>query len=271
MFNIKQLTMVPKGRLVIIGNTNNGEETISKDDSLSAEIIDCLAKEKNDRIEIIASGSSISSLQEKWRNSLLNFGFSNFDFLNIDESKALDENYLLNRLSSAKTILFVGDHSRTYDILKKSEILRFLYKKYLFDSSFTVAAKTMGATCVPGVIIDESKNEGIKLAPGLGFLNNCIIDTEYVQQTKFEKLAYAILKNRDFIGLGLGENTLLIVENGCMATCKGSGTAMVINAKNVDQSNADLVKEGGSIYVKNMKGRILRDGCRINLNTGEAC
>lgn len=264
--------MVPQGRLIIIGNaklkTTGKSETVSANNFPSREIVDFLTEYKTDRIEVITAGSATEDMQGKCSGVFSEIGFNNFGFIHISEDN-VNENYLLNRLSEAKTVFFIGDQSRTYEVLKNSGILRHLYKKYLFENGFTIAGLNLGAMCIPGVMMcDTMNNENMELAPGLGFLNNCIVDAQF-EQTTFKKLVYTVIQNREFLGVGLGENTALIVNNGFLATCKGSGAVVIVDAKDVRQEHVDLVMKGSSVFAERMKGHVLTHGRVINLRSGE--
>ncbi|WP_265131522.1 cyanophycinase [Chryseobacterium oranimense] len=261
--------MIPAGRLLIIGNTKctpHLDITPQKTGYplLSSDILHCLAKEKDDRIEIIVSDARSDSFKKECHDALTETGFSNFDFLHIHDLNLPDEDYYLKRLSKAKTIFFVGDQSRTYDILKRSGIIRFLYRKYMFDSGFTIAGMSLGALCIPGIMLVGREDSSSGMIPGLGFLTHCIVDSQFVHKTRFEKLASTVIQHREFLGLGLGSDTALIIEKGWFASCRGTGTIMVINARNVKKESNE-----SSVYVKNLKGRILINGCTINLMNGE--
>ncbi|MBT2620115.1 Type 1 glutamine amidotransferase-like domain-containing protein [Chryseobacterium sp. ISL-6] len=261
--------MVPQGRLLIIGDrqfNHSSDKIDNKNYNFpSREILDLLSKIKTDRIEIITPVCFPESFIEDCSNILYEMGYTNFDFLPINNGLT-DEKYL-QRFSDAQTIFFIGDQTKTYNILKSSGIIKVLYRKYIFEDTFTVAGMSLGAMCIPGIMIHENINNNFELIPGLGFLNNCIVDTQFVHKTRFKKLVHTIIQNRDFLGLGLGENTALMIEKGCLASCRGTGTVMMINAKNViPDSNLSNDK---SIFLKNLKGRILVEGCTINLNSGE--
>jgi len=264
--------MTPAGRLLIIGNTKHktdeGEtgNNHSGRFNVAPEFLNILTAKKDDRIEIITSGCLPSAdFRNECCDSLSHMGFSNFDFLHIEEP--LDEKQCLERLSEAKTVFFIGEQSRIYSILKNSAVIRLLYKRYLYESHFTIAGLCRGAQCIPGIMMLDGEDNMINLEPGLGFINHCIIDTQF-QNTRFKQLALTAIKHQQFLGMGMGENTALIIEKGCLATCKGSGTIMVINARYIKESDPDYRPD--CIYLKNLKGRVLIDGCKINLQSGDA-
>lgn len=273
--------MVPKGRLLIIGGKEdrNGTKPEMEDinnDFTPNEILKHLVKDKNDRIEIITTATSDpESTQDTYRKTLKEIGYNNFDFLHICDTKPEHEEYYLKRLSNAKTVFFTGgDQEKICDILLNSEINKLLNEKYMKEDGFTIAGTSAGAMCMPKIVICEAVNgeaiveNDIKFDEGLGFINNCIIDTHFVHRGRFGRLAHAVILHRNYWGLGLGEDTALLVENGCEASCKGSGMVLVISAKDIKQTNIDFVKEGDPVYAENLTVHILIDDCSINLSNG---
>ncbi|MGK6344401.1 cyanophycinase [Chryseobacterium sp. DT-3] len=263
--------MTPAGRLLIIGNTRDktdeGETGNNHSDrfNVAPEFLNVLTSRKDDRIEIITSACLPSAdFRKECSDSLGRMGFSNYGFLHIKNH--LDEKHCLERLLKAKTVLFVGEQFRIYSILKNSAVIRLLYKRYLYESHFTIAGLCLGAQCIPGIMMLEGENNMINLEPGLGFINHCIIDTQY-QTAHFKRLALTAIKHQQFLGIGMAENTALIIEKGYLATCKGSGTIMVINARHIKKTDPDYRPD--FIYPKNLKGHILIDGCKINLKSGD--
>lgn len=128
--------------------------------------------------------------------------------------------------------------------------------------------------CMPEIIICEAENgeaiieNDIQLGEGLGLLDNSIVDTHFVHRGRFGRLAHAVLKNPELYGLGLGEDTALLIENGNKAICKGSGMVIVISAKNVTMTNVLSADANCPIYAENLKVNILTNGCLIDLSTG---
>lgn len=107
----------------------------------------------------------------------------------------------------------------------------------------------------------------LKTSSGLGFLQNCIIDTHFIKRGRFARLAHAIIINPDQLGVGLGEDTALIIKNGSEAECRGSGMVVIIDGKSIRQTNITTVKEDEAVYVENLKVHLLVKNCRFSIKT----
>jgi len=253
--------MIPKGRLIITGDRQVADPEEPCRQHLSfEEIFQLISKNTSDCIELISTSENSIN---KYSEMLLNLGYSNFDSIHIHEFQPLGDNFH-ERLSKANVVVFLDNIPEVMEMLNGSSILDLLYRKYLLESNFTIAGIGNGGMCISKLII---KKDGTSV--GLGFINNCIIDTQFDYKTRFKTLVRTVISNNDCLGLGLTEGMVLIIEQGSHVYCKGKGSVMLVNARNVSKDNIKAVEKGASIFVKNLKGHILMDGSRLNLINGE--
>lgn len=272
--------MTVKGKLLIIGGKEDRSDNHIKIEETNNkfspyEILKLLADSKSDRIEIITTASSEpEDLKKTYTETFSKIGFDNFGFMHIcdeSENKEYEE-----RLRKAKTVFFTGgDQNRICKKLIHSPINALLKEKYSNEEGFMIAGTSAGAMCMPEIIISEAENgeaivdNDIELGKGLGLINNSLVDTHFVHRGRFGRLSHAVLLNPDLFGLGLGEDTALLIEQGHLATCKGSGMVVVISAKEINQTNVSEASEGCPVYAENLKVHLLTDNCRLNLQEGK--
>lgn len=268
--------MTPKGRLLLIGgkedNNDNNPEMKNKNRNFKPEeILKLLVKSKDDRIEVITTATSDpEDMQETYTKTFKEIGYTNFDFLDICDDQ-VHADYHFKRIKEAKAVFFTGgDQERICKTLEKSVINDLLKKKYQ-EEDFTIAGTSAGAMCMPEIVIVEAENgeaileHDIELDSGLGIIKSCIVDTHFVHRARFGRLVHAVILHRDCWGIGLGEDTALLIENGYNAICRGSGMAWILNAKDIRQTNIETVEKGFPVYAENLKVHILTDNCKIDL------
>jgi len=272
--------MIPKGKLLIIGGNedrSDADNEMEKQnrDFIPHEILKLLVSDKDDRIEVITTASSEpESMRRMYRETFDQIGFTNYDFLHLCDEHMHSDHYF-KRIEDAKTVFFTGgDQNKICDELKDSAIIDLLLKKYKNENGFLVAGTSAGAMCMPSVIISDAENgeaildADIKLVPGMNFISSCIVDTHFIHRGRFGRLAHASILHPDKWGVGLGEDTALLIENGHLARCKGSGMVVIISGKEIQQTNIQSVEKGEPVYAENLKVHILTDGCTINFNDG---
>ncbi|MFC3161576.1 cyanophycinase [Chryseobacterium arachidis] len=148
-----------------------------------------------------------------------------------------------------------------------------LRRKYKEEDDFMIAGTSAGAMCMPKIVILEAINGeaileyDIELNSGFGFIENCIIDTYFVHRARFVRLAHATILHQECWGIGLGEDTALLIEEGYKATCRGSGSVWIINAREIGQTNTEMAEKGFPIYAENLKVHILTDNCKIDFSS----
>jgi len=227
--------MIPKGRLIIIGGKEDKDgsdpEMKSKNNNFSPkEILKLLVKSKDDRIEVITTATSDpEDMRETYTKTFKEIGYSNFDFLDICDDQ-IHADYHFKRIKEAKTIFFTGgDQEKICKTLEQSVITNLLKEKYRNEEDFTIAGTSAGAMCIPKIVIVEAVNgeaileHDIEFDTGLGFLENCIIDTHFIHRARFGRLVHAVLLNRECWGIGLAKIQLLSLKTDTMLPVEDPG------------------------------------------------
>lgn len=95
----------------------------------------------------------------------------------------------------------------------------------------------------------------VKITTGLAFVNDVIIDSHFEKRGRFGRLAQAVATNPGCIGIGLGEDTGMLITAGNKMEAIGSGCVIIIDGHDIGYSN---IADAGSPYsIENLKKRIL--------------
>lgn len=271
--------MNPKGKLLIIGGQEDRDDTKVEmkgrnSEFMSLEILKLLASDKNRRIEVITTASSEpESMRDTYQKTFDEIGYTNFGFMHILREQT-DED--LGRLKDAGVVFFTGgDQNTICKALKGTQANKLLMEKYYSEEDFLIAGTSAGAMCMPEIIIDggeegEAMLKGdIKLGSGLDLLPRCIVDTHFIHRGRFGRLSHAVIIRQDCLGIGLGEDTALLIENGYRATCKGSGMTVIIDPKNISRTNIERVEKGDPVFAENLVVHLYTDGCSFDLRQDE--
>ncbi len=273
---------IPKGRLLIIG----GAEDKGKGDVdmayhnpkfVEMEILKKLVrgKSRNPRIEVITTASNEPQKQKKkYEEAFKKVGYNNVGFMNIQTKTEANDEKFLTRIKKAKTVLFSGgDQFKIATILGGTSVVKAIREKYFTDKDFTVAGTSAGAAVAPEVMIQSGGTyealfeSDLKTGGGLGLLEGCIIDTHFIKRGRFGRLAQAIIRNPGQMGIGLGEDTAIIVQKGREVKCLGSGMVVIIDGREIEHTNINEVKDDRAIYVDNLRVHLLVKDCRFNIET----
>ena len=271
--------MIPKGRLIIIGGHEdkgevNGQNLAihkKKKSRSHFEILGMLIlniPRAHHVIEIIASASSIpEEMEELYINSYKQAGFTHVGFIKVENKEDSNNSVSIKRIQSAHAVFFTGgDQIKLISLLTQTELLRAIRKKYYSDKNFIVGGTSAGAMVMPetiitGGLIGSALYKGdIKIAKGFDFIKDVIVDTHFIKRGRFARLAHAVTLNPTCLGIGLEEDTALIISAGNQAECIGSGMVILIDGSKIGATNIDTVDDATPIIVENLKVSIIAEG-----------
>ena len=272
--------MMPKGKLIIIGGaldkgsfTENTfadqvEENLNFfEKGILKRIIDESKHQKNSRIEIVPTASKIPDLVGvEYARAFGYLGAENVGVLNIENREEALSLAALDRIAAADVIFFTGgDQLRLTSIFGGTLIHDLLLKKYL-EEDFLYVGTSAGAACASkNMIYQGSSREAllkgeIKITSGLGFMDNVIIDTHFVQRGRIGRLFQAVVGNPKTLGIGLGEDTGLLIKNGVSMEALGSGLVIIVDGRQILDSNITDVALGEPISIKNLVVHVMSQG-----------
>lgn len=271
--------MNAKGKLLIIGGAEDkvGEPPDiieQKKEFRRYEILsELLPDSKTKKIEIITTGSEVQDeVKKTYLKVFHELGFKNLGFIPIKERNEAKRKDFLKRTEEAGAMFFTGgDQFRLSTILGGTPIIEILKRRYVEDESFLIAGTSAGAMVMSSVMITSGGltealiYRNLSTSSGLGLLPSCIVDTHFIKRGRFGRLAHAIIMNPEQLGIGLGEDTALIIKNGDDAECRGSGMVVIIDGRNIGQTNITNVVEGEAVFVENLKVHLLVRGCRFSI------
>jgi cyanophycinase len=275
--------MTPKGKLLIIGGAEDREDGAELEMEEKSEQFERFKVLKellpgghiDGKIEVISTASSTPEEMEKmYKETFSEIGYQNVGFLRITNKMEARNELFCERVKAANAVFFTGgDQLRISTIIGGTEIGTVLKDKYLEDEHFIIAGTSAGAMVMSEIMIsgggtgEALLGSDLQTASGLGFLGGCIIDTHFIKRGRFSRLAHAIVINPRNLGIGLGEDTALIIHNGNEAECRGSGMVVLIDGANICQTNISEAGQSCPVYVENLKVHLLTENCRVNLET----
>ena len=272
--------MIPKGTLLIIG----GAEDKGDNDKLEMarknrefkhfEILHLLLKGKK-KVEIITTGSEMQEeVKKKYQQTFDKIGFKNTGYIPIEDKNEARLSKYIKRIEKADAIYFSGgDQFRLSTILGGTPIIDLILKRFHEDKNMVVAGTSAGAMVMSKIMISVGgTNEALlkndtQTTAGFGLLEHCIVDTHFIKRGRFGRLAHAVIINPGQLGVGLGEDSALLVKNGKDAECLGSGMVVIIDGSAIGQTNIADAEDEHAVFVENLKVHLLVKGCRFNLES----
>lgn len=261
--------LVPKGKLIAVGGAEDkgidletGELYRNNLNFFELGILRRIVKESGgptDRIEVITTASMIPhEVGNNYLNAFGKIGCTNIGVLHIrNREDAINKDYI-ERLKQADCIMFSGGNQlRLSSVFGGTDFLQILHNRYQ-DENFVIAGTSAGAMAMSNTMIYEGnatrahlKGE-VKMTTGLGFMDDVIIDSHFEKRGRFGRLAQAVASNPSCLGIGLGEDTGMLVTGGNQVEAIGSGMVMIIDGHEIRHSNIADIPEGNPISVEKL-------------------
>lgn len=281
--------MNPKGKLIIIGGAvdkgsfteKNFDKQVEKnlnffETGILRRLINESKHKENSRIEIITTASKIpKEVGPEYARALEFLGAKNVDVLYIENREhALDESSVV-RLKAADVVMFTGgDQLRLTSILGGTPFHNLLIEKYQ-NEEFIFAGTSAGAAAASSSMIYQgSSSEAllkgeVKITTGLGLIDDVVIDTHFVHRGRIGRLFQAVVGNPRILGIGLGEDTGLLITNKNNMEAIGSGLVILVDGRNIKDTNLTQIEMGQPISIKNLVVHVMSMGDFYDLSTHE--
>ena len=220
------------------------------------------------RMEVVTTASMIpNEVGENYLNAFGKIGCTNVGLMPIrNRSDAMEKEYI-ERLKKCDALMFSGGNQlRLSATFGGTEFLEIALSRYTEEKNFIVAGTSAGAMAMSNTMIYEGnattahlKGE-VKITTGLGFMDDVIFDSHFEKRGRFGRLAQAIASNPSAVGIGLGEDTGMLIKDGNNMEAIGSGLVMIIDGHDIMHSNIADIPDGNPISVENIKVHFCEKG-----------
>ncbi|GGG45384.1 cyanophycinase [Hymenobacter glacieicola] len=258
----------PLGTLVALGGGD--------DDAMLALLRDLLP-EVGSPVEIITAASRDDTRSGRaYERALRELGCTGARHLRISEQHPADAPDTLRRLRRAGLVFFTGgDQERITDFLQETEFLGVLRERYQQEATFIIAGTSAGAAVMPEYMVVQGygwralRKGGTQTSAGLGLIAHLIIDQHFVERGRFGRLAHALLTHPTCLGVGLAEETGVIIRGGRYAEVFGDGVVTVVDGRDLQGSNLSQVRRGEPVSGQNLRVHLLVAGQHLDLASRE--
>ncbi len=270
--------MSVKGTLIPIGG--NEDKGIEQSEIYTLEyiqkgILSRVVRESGGKeavIVVIPTASSIpNEVSENYLNAFKKLGCENVHIMDIRNRDEAEDPLHLELMKKANCVMFSGgDQSKIVQYIGGTQLHQIIRERYEKDP-FVIAGTSAGAMCmsqemIKGGGIKEAFTKGaVSMGEGMGFIPNLIIDSHFIRRGRFGRLAEAVARFPKMIGIGLAEDTGLVIKNCNMAEVIGSGMVILFDPRKLKHNNQKVVQDGSPMSLTNLKTHILANGDRFDI------
>ncbi|MBW2960456.1 cyanophycinase [Mesonia aestuariivivens] len=273
--------MSEKGILIIIGGNEDkgmGIETSEQDhlefieESILARVVQETGGTES-HIVVVPTASRIpEEVAQNYLEAFKKLNCSNISIADIRNREDAEDKKNIHLIEQADCVLFSGgDQSKITHKIGGTKIHQILLERYK-NEKFVIAGTSAGAMCMSQEMITggggkELFNKGsVSMGQGLGFIPNLTIDSHFIRRGRFGRLAEAVSRFPEYIGVGLAENTGLVVKKCKTFEVIGSGMIILFDASELKYSNQNDIKVGEQMTIVDLKTHVLASGCHFNLD-----
>jgi len=255
------------GRLIIIGGGEKKDEerTILKE----------VARQANGGklVVVTVATEEPEEVWKEYREIFKEIGVKKLEHLDvrIREEATSPKRYKL--LEGAKVVFFTGgDQLKITSQLGDSAVYQNIER--IYQEGGTVAGTSAGASVMSETMLvsgdaEQSHQIGkmLAMAPGLGLIQNVVVDQHFAERGRLSRLLGAIAQNPRHLGMGIDENTAVIVHGQESLEVIGKGAVYVLDGSgstysNLGERDEDMEK---TMSVFDVKLHVLSEGNRFNL------
>jgi cyanophycinase len=271
MENQKAECPVPVGTLVVIGGKENKsgkpDDRVQEKNGSPFEILKTMVKlcnKEDPLIEIITTASSEGDESfEDYVKVFSKIGVKRTRHIHHKSRGEVMSEDFAHRVKEADIFFFAGgDQLKLTSVYGGTNFLMALKERYIYEPVI-IAGTSAGAMALSTPMIYAGSNEvqelsgEIKVTTGLEFMKDICIDTHFVHRGRFVRMAQVIITNPGCLGLGIEEDTAMIVRNGTDVTVIGSGIVIVIDGLHADHPDVDAFANQDAVSIRNLTVHLL--------------
>ncbi|HEY7184066.1 MAG TPA: cyanophycinase [Blastocatellia bacterium] len=264
--NGRRSSSAPAGTLFAIGGAEDRRDTkvilshLAERIGSGKLVISTLASEYGDEV------------WEVYRKLFVSMGVKHVKHLGINHRDETSKDPRLDMLADAKAVFFTGgDQLRITSRLggtALSELIEEIYRR-----GGIIGGTSAGATALGEMMLVGSPDEGIckvsdvHMTPGLGLARNMIIDQHFSERGRIRRLLGAVAQNPRMLGVGIDEDTAIVIESDGTFHTLGSGAVYIVDGHDLTHTNISQVSFSRAMSVFGVKLHALSSGDRFDIHS----
>lgn len=251
------------GTLVIIGGGEDREG--------SKKILDEVARRVGKSRVVVTTVASHEpeGYFEQYDRAFHDLGIEDVVELDIRERHEASCQDTVAKLDGAGAIFFSGgDQLRITSQIGDTPMMNRIQE--VFEQGGVIAGTSAGASAMSETMLvsgssQESHRIGdLHMAPGLGLIHDVIIDQHFAERGRMGRLLGAVAQNPRMLGIGIDEDTAIIVE-GRRFRVAGSGAVYVVDGRHVSHSNIAEERHNRALSIFDVGLHVLSEGDEFDL------
>lgn len=250
------------GRLLVIG----GAENRTCGTGPLKEFV-ALAGARESRIVVVTTATEEpEEVAAEYARCFRRLGVASVTELRLPHRAIADSKASLDVLRDATGVLFSGGDQSRFRSLVGSKV-NALLRRRLTGDGLVIAGTSAGATAMGRWMIlgghgHEVAASTVRIGPGLGLLDNVLIDMHFAPRSRLPRLLSGIALDTRRLGVGIDEDTAIVVRKGRFEVI-GSGVVTVVDADQATVGYADCEDDPMALF--HVRLHLLPAGCWFDM------
>lgn len=255
-----------RGDLIIIGGAEekHGENKILK------EVVEIVGGKDAKLVVLTTATEEPETVGNEYYEVFKELGIEKIDILNIDSRNDASRDHVAKIIGEASGIFFTGgDQLRITSILGGTKAYAAMQDAY--NRGTVIVGTSAGASVMSSnMIVDGNGNDParkctLKMAPGMGFLEEVIIDQHFHQRGRIGRLLCGVAENPNILGIGIDEDTAIRVFPDAHFEVLGTNSVTIIDGRSISHSNVSELSPDEILAICNVTLHVLPAGYGFDL------
>lgn len=219
------------------------------------------------------ASSEPEGLFEEYEEVFRKLGVKTVENLKIESRADAKERKVVSILDDATAVFFTGgDQLKITSQIGDTPVFNRI--REIYRSGGVIAGTSAGASVVCGTMLVSGSSstsprlgDSAQMAPGLGFIRDVIIDQHFAERGRMGRLLGAVAQNPKTLGLGLDENTAIVIDMYESFYVVGAGAVYALDGRYISYSNVDESEHDRTLAVYDLKLHLLTEGDSFDLKT----
>ena len=253
------------GPLVIIG----GSEDQREDRKILHEFVNLSGGPDASIVVITVASELQEEVGNRYVEVFKRLGSNKVRALTINKRGNANTRSAIEAIENATGVFFTGGNQlRITRLLGGTKLDTVLHRKH--EAGLVLAGTSAGAAMMSTVMVTGGRTETafrlgiVELGSGMGFINGVLIDQHFEERGRLRRLLLAVAQHPHEIGLGIDENTAIVVRDQEFEVL-GNGSVTVVDAGGITYTNLTSLKDHDLITLCGVKIHILSEGYHFDL------
>jgi len=250
-----------EGTLMIIG----GAEDKKGDCVILRKLVELSKKKEGNIIVMTVATEHPEDVGAEYINIFNRLGSEGATAVHVHSRQDANNRQYSELIENAACIFFTGgDQLRITSLIGGTNLERALFKAY--EKGAVIAGTSAGASVMSETMITSGNDDDaprkctLKMAPGLGLLKEVVIDQHFAQRGRIGRLLSGIAQNPHMLGIGIDEDTAIIISSNAMFEVIGSHAVTILDGTHIQITNVSELKPDEILAVTNIIMHILPSG-----------